>query len=83
MDQPAALLDDFIALARLALTGREQDVHLFLQKAARRYRTVSPRAAEELIDLVRESASRSVVMRRQNSVPVPVDADFAPTPFAC
>ena len=64
-----------MTLARLALSGKPQDVTLFLNKAARRVRETDPAASEKLTAMVRAATSRSSALRREAGVPVPVDAD--------
>lgn len=67
--------EDFLALARLALSNRPQDVQLFLSRAARRLRSNSPEIAEQLASLLKNAPSRSSPLRRDNAVPLPVDND--------
>lgn len=67
--------NDFLALARLALSDRPQDVQLFLSRAARRLRQDSPEVAEQLAALLRNAPSRNSPLRRENAVPLPVDND--------
>lgn len=66
---------DFAHLARLALTGRSQDVQLLLHRAIKRYRGGNPDLAEALAELLRESPTRESPLRRQSEVPLPVDSD--------
>ena len=67
--------DDLVHLARLALSGREQDTATFLHRVARRYREQSPELASELRALLREAPTRSSPLRREAATPVPVDTD--------
>jgi hypothetical protein len=67
--------EDFMTLARLALSGKTQDVALFLTKTARRVRGVDPEISEKLSTMLRSATSRSSALRRDIAVPVPVDAD--------
>jgi len=67
--------EDFLTLARLALSDKPQDVALFLNKTARRFRQADPAGCEKLTTLVRSASSRSSALRREAGVPVPVDAD--------
>ena len=53
--------DEFVALARLALGERPQDVPLYLGKVARRYRASAPDLAEEDIGPVTEALMRHAV----------------------
>ena len=67
--------DEFIALARLALSERQQDVPLYLGKVARRYRTSAPELAEEIGVLLKNASGRSSALRRETALPLPVDSD--------
>ncbi|UCF51756.1 MAG: AAA family ATPase, partial [Bradyrhizobium sp.] len=66
---------DFVDLARLALTGRPQDVQLLVHRAVKRYQPDFPEMAAHLAALLRESPTRASPLRRQSEVPLPVDAD--------
>ncbi|MBU6299297.1 MAG: AAA family ATPase [Alphaproteobacteria bacterium] len=66
---------DFVQLARLALTGRPQDVQLLVHRAMKRYRSEFPTMAESLSALLRESPTRASPLRRQSDTPLPVDID--------
>jgi SpoVK/Ycf46/Vps4 family AAA+-type ATPase len=72
MDESDALRDSLVQLARLALTGRDQDTSLFLQRLARRYRESDPRLADELVTMLRDAPTRSSPLRREA---LPVDSD--------
>jgi SpoVK/Ycf46/Vps4 family AAA+-type ATPase len=74
-DDPNNLAKDFVHLARLAITGRTQDVQLLVHRAIKRYGTVFPEMAESLTKLIRESPTRGSPLRRQTEVPLPVDTD--------
>jgi SpoVK/Ycf46/Vps4 family AAA+-type ATPase len=67
--------DELVHLARLALSGRTQDVQLYLQRVARRHRKNRPDLAAELIGLLRENPTRSSPLRRESAQPVPIDSD--------
>ena len=68
--------DDFVHLARLALSGRLQDVQLFLHKAAKKYRAMAPDLAGELRTLLHEMPTHASPLRRQEQTKVmPVDLD--------
>jgi MoxR-like ATPase len=71
----ADLSSDFVHLARLALTGRAQDVQLFVRRLARRYQTTSPELASPLTDLLRQVPSLQSPLRRENNTAIPVDMD--------
>ncbi|MBK9104070.1 MAG: AAA family ATPase [Saprospiraceae bacterium] len=62
-------------LARIALTGRTQDVQLVLHQASKRLKSTHPDVSTELIKLLQESPTRSTPLRRQFDSPLPVDID--------
>lgn len=74
-DRFKQIAGDFVHLARLALTGRPQDVQLLVHKAARRYRSELPELAESLSALLHEAPTRASPLRRASDVPLPVDND--------
>lgn len=74
-DQLVALSEDLVHLARVALSGRMQDVQLFLRRASKRYRTPRPELAEALSKLLREAPTRSSPLRKGAVAAMPVDAD--------
>ncbi len=76
MGENANFNRDIVQLARLAMAGRPQDVHGFVQRLARRYRDTLPSVAEALRVLLQESPTRQSPIRREASVaPVPVDLE--------
>lgn len=66
---------EFVHLARIALTGRSQDVQALVQRTARRAREAAPELAQALSSLLNEAPTRSSPLRRQSEVPLPVDLD--------
>jgi ATPase family associated with various cellular activities (AAA) len=66
---------DFIQLARIALTGRPQDVQVILRRAAKRYHPEAPHLAQALTSLLQELPSHASPLRRQQDAPLPVDID--------
>ena len=74
-DKFTQIAGDFVHLARLALTGRPQDVQLLVHRAAKRYRPTLPEMAESLSALLQESPTRASPLRRASEVPLPVDND--------
>lgn len=66
---------DFLQLARIALSGRTQDVQVVLRRAAKRYHPVVPQFADALTTLLHESPSQASPLRSQAEVPLPVDLD--------
>lgn len=75
-DYSQILATELVHLARLALAGRPQDVHVHLRKLAKRYRDPLPETAESLTQLLREAPTRSSPLRREAAAPtIPVDLD--------
>jgi SpoVK/Ycf46/Vps4 family AAA+-type ATPase len=74
-DKANDIARDFVHLARLALTGRPQDVQLLVHRAAKRYRPDLPDMADSLAALLREAPTRGSPLRRHSEVPLPVDSD--------
>ena len=75
---PADMKDleaDVVQLARIALTGRAQDIQVFLHRLAKRYRQASPTLADQIAQLLRDSPTRATPLRRQAETPMPVDVD--------
>lgn len=66
---------DMVHLARVALSGRPQDVQQFLHRIAKAYRDSVPDLAEQVTALLREAPTRSTPLRRQTEVALPVDVD--------
>ena len=69
------IVADFLQLARIAMSGRTQDVQVILRRAAKRYHPSVPQFADALTTLLHESPSPASPLRRQAEVPVPVDLD--------
>src|SRR6185437_10683061 len=72
------LKDDFVHLARLALSGRPQDVQLFLHKSTKKYQPDHPELAEKLGALMRDAPTHASPLRRGTAgaeAPLPVDLD--------
>lgn len=75
MTKNDSILGDIIQLARIALTGRQQDVHLLLYKLSKKYKDSYPDFAIALIELLQEAPTRSSPLRKQVDTPLPVDID--------
>jgi SpoVK/Ycf46/Vps4 family AAA+-type ATPase len=75
MTSDAELVQDFSHLAKLALTGRAQDVQLYLVRMARKYRKELPEFAQQLNALVQEGPTRQSPLRSETVAAIPVDAD--------
>lgn len=69
------LLASFLQLARVALTGRPQDIQLILHRASKKLKGEYPEAAEDLISLIKESPTRTTPLRKNSETPLPVDID--------
>lgn len=67
--------EDIVQIARLALSGRPQDVQTYIRRLARRYRLSLPAVASQLTDLLQESPTRSSPLRREATAPMPVDLE--------
>lgn len=77
MPQPAEkqkLGQDLVHLARLALTGRAEDIQLYVRRMIRRYRESVPALSQELGELLRKSPTRASPIREASPVPVDVDS---------
>ena len=64
-----------VHLARLSLSGRDQDVATYLQRVARRLRVTSPETAAALTTVLREAPTRTSPLRSTSAAPMPVDGD--------
>jgi SpoVK/Ycf46/Vps4 family AAA+-type ATPase len=76
LDDSDDLSEDFVHLARLALSAREQDIEVFLRRVARRLRQEHPGLSAELIGVLRQAPTRSSPLRDAGSgSAAPVDLD--------
>ena len=66
---------DLVQLARLALTGRKQDVQLYIRCLIRRYRLSFPGLADELSNLLRDAPINQSPLRSETVNAIPVDID--------
>ena len=66
---------DLVNLSRLALSGRQQDVQLYIRRLARRCKESDPEMASCLLTLLRELPSQSSPVRGDAIATVPVDVD--------
>lgn len=74
-DDIKEMQEEVFHLARVALSGRPQDIAMLVRKYARRHRTTSPELAEQLMGLLRKTPTRGNPTRRIESGELPVDAD--------
>lgn len=75
MDKLHQLSSDFLNLARLALTGRPQDVQLLIHRASKKFKVEIPELTEGLISLLQEAPTRATPLRKQAEMALPVDLD--------
>lgn len=71
----AEIATDFLKLARVALSGRMQDVHVVVRRTAKRYQDSVPQLADALTALLHQAPSPASPLRGQAEVPLPVDLD--------
>jgi len=74
-DDSSINFDEVFHLARVALSGRPQDVAVLVRKYARRHKKDAPELAERLMTLLRENPTRSNPTRRSEVEGLPVDGD--------
>lgn len=67
--------DEIVQIARLALSGRPQDVQTYIRRLARRYQGELPAIADQLTGLLQEAPTRQSPLRREATAPVPVDLE--------
>lgn len=67
--------NDLVQLARLALSGRPQDIQLYLRRVVRRIDSIEPDAARQILDLLRESPVPQSPFRTITTESIPVDQD--------
>lgn len=65
---------NFVHLARIALSGRDQDIQAFLYRIAKR-KSTSGELSSALARLLRETPTRATPLRRDNAAAVPADSD--------
>lgn len=65
---------DLLQLARIALSGRTQDVQVILRRFAKRYSPSLPHVSDALTTLLQELPTQASPLR-QADVPLPVDLD--------
>lgn len=75
MERKKELFDDLTQLARVALTGREQDIHLFIYKLSKKYKDIYPEFNTSLVSILQEAPTRATPLRKKSDIPVPVDSD--------
>lgn len=73
MEDQGKLRENFVHLARIALSERQQDIQTFLHRVARRSDDAD--LSKELGELLRQRPTRSSPLRKKQEMAVPVDAD--------
>ena len=67
--------DELVGLARLALSGRRQDIQIMIRRLARRLRGKRPDVADQLDHLITESPTIESPMRNDAIAAIPTDSD--------
>lgn len=75
MEHNEKLKDSLLHLSRLSLSGRKQDIQLFIRKIAKSLRSNFPDVAEGLTNLLKEMPSLASPIRSTSMESVPVDRD--------
>lgn len=75
MDEHKQFGEYIVQLARLAITGRPQDVHAYLRRIIRRVKLHDEQLAEQLRMLVANAPSTASPLRDAGGAMVPVDMD--------
>jgi len=75
MTQKNVLTESLLQLARIALTGREQDIQLVVHRTSKKIRETYPDLSEDLVKLLQEAPTRSTPLRKHSDAPLPVDVD--------
>lgn len=75
MDKLQQLSKDFLNLARIAITGRPQDIQLLIHRTSKKFKTELPELTEGLNLLLQEAPTRATPLRKQAEAPLPVDLD--------
>lgn len=69
------ILNEIVRLARLSLSGRQQDIQLYIRRLAHRLKTESPETSLSLSQLINGSTSFDSPLRNSKIASVPVDRD--------
>jgi SpoVK/Ycf46/Vps4 family AAA+-type ATPase len=75
MDESKETSHDLVQLARLALTGRMQDVQTYVTRMSRKYQKTQPDLGEQLKELVKLAPTRQSPLRSEGVATIPVDRD--------
>jgi SpoVK/Ycf46/Vps4 family AAA+-type ATPase len=74
-DHRSAISNDFVKLARTALSGRQQDIQLLIYNFSKKYKETVPLFTDALVALLRESPNKNSPLRKHTDMPLPVDID--------
>lgn len=75
MSENAEKDKDLVHLARLALTGRLQDVQTYVSRMCRKYQKLAPGLGEQLKELIKLAPTRQSPLRSEGLATIPVDQD--------
>ncbi len=75
MDELKEKSKDLVQLARLALSGRPQDVQTYVLRMTRKYQQSAPELAEKLSQLIKDAPTRQSPLRSEHVAAIPVDRD--------
>lgn len=75
MEESTEQSKDLVQLARLALTGRPQDIQTYVARMSRKYQKLSPELSEKLKELMKLAPTRQSPLRSEGIATIPVDRD--------
>ena len=75
MEDKKKVNEDIVQLARLGLTGRDQDVQRYVRRIIRRMSALDPVLTDALAELLAHSPSKNAPLRDAGAEMTPVDAD--------
>ena len=75
MDEAKEKSKDLVQLARLAMSGRPQDIQAYVLRMSRKYQKIVPELAEQLNKLLKDSPTRQSPLRSEHVATIPVDRD--------
>lgn len=75
MDEVREKDKDLVQLARLALSGRPQDIQTYVTRMSRKYSKLSPELGESLRELLKLAPTRQSPLRSEGVATIPVDRD--------
>lgn len=75
MDELTEKSKDLVQLARLALSGRPQDVQTYVLRMSRKYKSLAPDLSGQLSELLKSAPTRQSPLRSETVASIPVDRD--------